>query len=578
MATHNGHGGSAAELVFGVSTDVIIMKRKSRKLSEEVITVDTRQLDELVDRAAATLEADDAELVRRVFESYAYLHDVIADKDTSLKRLRKLVFGSSSEKTKKVVGDDKSSANTDTSAEGNSDGTPDESNSEDDSSQGSSKPKRPGHGRMSADRYQGADQLDVKHDQLSEGDPCPDCDGGKLYEKTPKVVVRIVGQPPLGATVYRLQKLRCHLCGKLFTASEPAEAAGKKYDETAATMIGLLRYGAGLPFNRLERLQRSFKIPLPASTQWDVVYAITPQIAPAYEALIQVAAQGDVLHNDDTTIKILELMKENAAFESDSDARTGIFTSGVVATGDAHRVALFFSGRQHAGENLSDVLRHRADELRAPIQMCDGLSRNLPQELETIVANCIAHARRKFVDIYDRFEDECRYVLENFRVVYHNDKIAHKKKMSPEQRLRHHRIKSEQTMNRLHRWLKRQFDEKLVEPNSALGEAISYLLKRWDALTLFLREPGAPLDNNIAENALKRAIIHRKNSLFYRTKRGVQVGDLFMSLIYTCELNDVNAFQYLNALQRNADAVAAQPDRWLPWNCKQVTNSQHAAA
>jgi transposase len=582
IATHNRHGGSAAELVFGESTDVIIMRRKSRKLSEEVITVDTRQLDELVERAAATMEPDDAELVRRVFESYAYLHDVIADKDTSLKRLRKLIFGSSSEKTKDVVGDDTSCSNQDTSPPEVVDELSDNADASDDSSQpdpnSKTRAQRRGHGRISASHYQGAAQVDVQHDQLSEGDPCPDCNGGKLYEKTPKVIVRIVGQPPLGATVYRLQKLRCHLCGKLFTAREPTEATGKKYDETAATMIGLLRYGAGLPFNRLARLQRSFEIPLPASTQWDVVYAITPQLAPAYEALIQVAAQGDVLHNDDTTIKILELMKENAALESDSDARTGIFTSGVVATSDAHRVALFFSGRQHAGENLSDVLQHRADELRAPIQMCDGLSRNLPQELETILANCIAHARRKFIDIYDRFEDECRYVLESFRVVYQNDKIAHKKKMSPEQRLRHHRIKSEQTMNRLHRWLKRQFDEKLVEPNSALGEAINYLLKRWDALTLFLREPGAPLDNNIAENALKRAIIHRKNSLFYRTQRGAKVGDLLMSLIYTCELNGANAFDYLNALQRNADAVAAQPDQWLPWNFSQAKDKQHVAA
>ena len=392
------------------------------------------------------------------------------------------------------------------------------------------------------------------------------------------MIVRIVGQPPLGATVYRLQKLRCHLCDKLYIANEPKAATGQKYDETAATMIGLLRYGAGLPFNRLDRLQRSFKIPLPASTQWDVVYAITPQIMPAYEALIRAAAQGDVLYNDDTTIKILELMKENAARDPNDDQRTGMFTSGVVATSDAHRIALFFSGRQHAGENLSDVLRHRADELHTPIQMCDGLSRNLPQELETIVANCIAHGRRKFVDIYDRFEEECRYVLECFRVVYHNDKIAREKKMSPEKRLRHHRIKSEQTMNRLHRWLERQFDEKIVEPNSTLGEAIHYLLKRWDALTLFLREPGAPLDNNIAENALKRAIIHRKNSLFYRTQRGAKVGDIFMSLIYTCELNGTNAFDYLNELQRNADEVTTQPDRWLPWNYTKAMSAKAAAA
>ena len=576
LATLGYHGPSgAAELVFGVSIGAIIMRRKSRKLNAEVIKMDTRQLDELADRAAKSLSEEDADLFCKIVDSYSYLSEIIADKNTSIKRLRKLMFGVSTEKTKNVVGKDESRLGPDSPVDADKD-SPGESPPASDSS----KPqpaKRPGHGRMGADKYRGADQVEVKHDHLCEGDSCPECDGGKLYEKAPRVIVRIVGQPPLGATVYRLQKLRCHLCGKLFTASEPEAAAGKKYDATAATMIGLLRYGTGLPFNRL---QRSFEIPLPASTQWDVVYAITPQIVPAYEALIQTAAQGDVLHNDDTTIKILELMKKRAARESQEsdDERTGMFTSGIVATGDAHRIALFFSGRQHAGENLSDVLRHRAQELSTPIQMCDGLSRNLPQELETILANCIAHARRKFVDIYDRFEEECRYVLECFRVVYHNDKIAREKKMPPEKRLRHHRIKSEQTMQRLQRWLTRQFDEKRVEPNSALGEAINYLLKRWDALTLFLRVPGAPLDNNIAENALKRAIIHRKNSLFYRTQRGASVGDMFMSMIYTCELNSTNPFDYLNQLQRHADEVAAQPNQWLPWNYVETINGETAAA
>lgn len=148
-----------------------------------------------------------------------------------------------------------------------------------------------------------------------------------------------------------------------------------------------------------------------------------------------------------------------------------------------------------------------------------------------------------------------------------------------EKRLRHHRIKSEQTMQRLHRWLKRQFDEKRVEPNSALGEAINYMLKRWHALTLFLREPGAPLDNNIAENALKRAIIHRKNSLFYRIETGARVGDLFMSVIYTCELNGANPFDnYLNELQRNADHVAVQPQLWLPWNYAEMIEGKKSTA
>jgi hypothetical protein len=227
---------------------------------------------------------------------------------------------------------------------------------------------------------------------------------------------------------------------------------------------------------------------------------------------------------------------------------------------------LFFSGRQHAGENLADVLKQRAEELQQPIQMCDALSRNLPGELKTIVANCMAHGRRQFVDVADRFPDECEYVLKALKVVYRTDAEARKKKLCPAKRLRLHRTKSQQTMSRLHNWLKRQLDEKLVEPNSALGEAINYMLNHWEKLTRFLQTPGAPLDNNICERALKRAIVHRKNSLFYKTRRGARIGDMYMSLIYTCELCQVSPFDYLAALHRHAEQVAHAPDDWMPWN------------
>jgi hypothetical protein len=382
------------------------------------------------------------------------------------------------------------------------------------------------------------------------------------------MLVRIVGQAPLQSRVYELQRLRCHLCGKLFTAQPPAEASAQKYDATAAAMIALLKYGSGLPFNRLEGLQRNLRIPLPASTQWDVVHAFAPFAAPAFEELLCQAAQGQVLHNDDTTVKILELMAERgrpAGDESES-SRSGLFTSGVVALRDGRRVALFFGGRRHAGENLSQVLARRAAELSKPIQMCDALSRNLTGELETIVANCLAHARRQFVEIHDRFPDECRQVLEALRVVYRNDAQARQRGLSAQERLQFHQAGSQPAMDRLHDWLGRQFDEKRVEPNSALGGAIRYLLRHWAKLTLFLREPGAPLDNNLCERALKKAILHRKNALFYKTQNGARVGDMYMSLIHTCELCGASPFDYLVALQKNADDLAARPEQWMPWN------------
>lgn len=539
-----------------------------------MIEVNSQQLEDVLRRAEQTLEPKDAELIRAVFQSYAYVSDLVEDKNTTIRRLRKLFFGARTEKTEAVVkrpaDAPASSPQTDATLSGEAAGPDQEVDeaSADAADAADAKPARKGHGRHGADAYEGAERIDVPHESLQAGDACPHCQRGTVYENAPGVLVRITGQPPLQATIYQLQKFRCHLCGQIFTAQPPAAAQGRKYDATAASMIALLKYGSGLPFNRLQGLQGNLAIPLPASTQWEIVEASAAGIAPAFEELIRQAAQGDVLYNDDTTVKILELMGQRARAREDERAssRKGLFTSGVVATHEGRRIALFFSGRRHAGENLALVLQQRAEELTQPIQMCDALARNLPGELKTIVANCLAHGRRQFVEIYDRFPDACGHLLEALRMVYRNDAEARERQLSPEERLRFHQQESAPTIQQLQAWLTRQLDDRLVEPNSALGGAIRYMLTHWEKLTLFLRVAGAPLDNNLCERALKKAILHRKNALFYKSENGARVGDLYMSLIHTCELNDVNPFDYLVELQRHADDVARDPASWMPWS------------
>jgi hypothetical protein len=336
-----------------------------------------------------------------------------------------------------------------------------------------------------------------------------------------------------------------------------------KYDETASAMIAQLKYGSGIPFYRLESLESQLGIPLPAATQWEIVEEAAETIKPAHDELIRQAAQGEVLHNDDTSMRVLRKEREP------SDERTGVFTSGIVSTGQGRNIALYFTGRQHAGENLADVLKQRAAALPCPIQMCDALSRNVPKlvaGVEILLANCLAHGRRQFVEVAGNFPDECRYVLEMLGQVYGNDAEARDRGLSPEQRLGLHRERSGPVVDELHNWLERQIAERKTEPNSGLGKAITYLLRHWRPLTLFLRQAGAPLDNNVVERALKRAVLHRKNALFYRTLNGAAVGDLFMSLIHTCQLCDVNSFEYLIELQRHAIELEANPARWMPWN------------
>lgn len=409
------------------------------------------ELEDVLRRAEAKLDEKDYALVKALAESYAYLSDLVGSKNASISRLRKLLFGSKTEKTAAVVVGGK-----EPEVPPPEDGGVepfDERGAKADAENESANP-RPGHGRNGADAYVGAEKVEVPHESLQPGDSCPECQKGTVYETgRPGVLVRIVGQAPLAAKVYELQKLRCNLCGKVFTARAPEGVGGEKYDATAGSMISLLKYGSGMPFNRTERLEGSVGIPLPASTQWDIVHS---------------------------------------------------------------------------------------------------------------------HGRRQFVDMVEQFPEECRHVLEALKVIYHNDAVARERNLSPEARLEFHQANSGPTMEELRVWLARQFDEHLVEPNSGLGGAIAYLLKHWEKLTLFLRVPGAPLDNNVCERALKKAILHRKNALFYKTENGARVGDLFMSLIYTCELCGESPFDYLTALDRHAIRAATHPADWMPWNYRQT--------
>jgi transposase IS66 family protein len=167
-------------------------------------------------------------------------------------------------------------------------------------------PPKLGHGRNAAAAFSGAKKMGIQHAKLKSGDRCPECEKGKVYvQREPKPLVRIIGQAPLTATVYELERLRFNACGQVFTAEEPAEVGPDKYDETTGAMIAQLMYGSGVPFSRLEKLQASLRIPLPAATQWEIIEEAAEVIKPALEELIRQAAQGEVLHNDDTNMLVL---------------------------------------------------------------------------------------------------------------------------------------------------------------------------------------------------------------------------------------------------------------------------------
>jgi hypothetical protein len=560
------------------------------------IEIEMAEIEQMLERIEPQISADDYACIHALVQTSVALLRSLQEKSATIARLRRLFGVSSSEKTAKVLAATCASHATDTldgalDEDAVADSTDPSCPEEPASGSGPAAPgpdkkrkKCKGHGRLPASAYERADCTEIVHPHLRPGQRCPECGRGSLSRLAqPAVIVSIFGQPPLAARCYACERLRCSGCGAVFTARPPKEARGPKYDASAVSMMALLRYGTGGPLHRLERMQASLKTPLPASTQWQVVRDHAPILESVHAELRRRAASGEVLHNDDTHVRILALMglrrdRLLAAGALPMPERTGLFTTGIVSVTKNGPILLFESGRSHAGENLASLLEHRDTGLPPPIQMCDGLERNRPKDHAVVCGCCLAHGRRHIVDEVECFPAECRYLLEQIGLIFEIDAECRAQGKTALERLAIHQAKSAPILDRLQIRMQTDLKEKRVEPNSGLGKAYTYLLKRWEKLTLYLRVPGAPLDNNICERALKMAIRHRNSSLFYRSTEGARIGDLYMSLICTTVAHRESPLEYIEALLRHDRDVAARPAAWLPWTFRETLAALSADA
>lgn len=544
----------------------------------KAIDITVEELELLLKRIREKqLTNNDYLLLECIINGYSLINQLLNDSKTSIKRLKRLFF-QKSEKSKNILNKNASesenkSANDNVQYPGIV--AEDELNSKEKQSNETGGKKRKGHGRNGADSYEGAETITVKVDGLKAGDVCPECNRSKLYKFRDCKVLRIKGIPPIKTCVYKLEVLRCSGCQEIFKAELPKDAGNIKYDEESLSILAIFKYGSGMPFNRLEWIQKNLGVPLPSSTQWSLLKDFSMKIYPVYYQLLRIAAQGEILHNDDTNIKILSLMKENKEMENQKikSKRKGIFTTGILSKIKNHQIALYFSGRNHAGENLQKLLKNRILSLPPPIQMCDAASRNEIEEPPVLLANCLSHARRNFVDLLETFPVESEHVIKIFGKIYGFEKEAKINEMTPSQRLEYHKKKSKPLMDDLKLWFENKFKKKEVEPNSNLGKAIQYMFNHWEKLTLFLRVEKAPLDNNPCERNLKVPILNRKNALFYKTLNGSATGDIFMSIIQTCKLEGVNIFNYLTDIQKHENDMFDNFEAWLPWNYKKKSVS-----
>jgi transposase len=369
------------------------MGKKKKKKSPKPLEISLEETEELLKRIdEKKLEDKDFERIKAFIKSFVFIQGLLERQKLSIKKLKSLFWGKTkTEKSENILKETESDKDKDED-EGEGEGGGEASGSGiENSKKKEVENKKKGHGRNGASAYVGAKVVNVSHKKLKAGQLCPDCKGAKLYKCNDGIDIRIKGSPPLEATVYKCEKLRCALCGKIFTAKLPEEAGEDKYDAEARSIISLLKYGSGFPYHRLENFQKALGVPVPASTQWDVIYPVFETGVHPYEELVRQAAHGELFHTDDTGVKILEVMKENrerktvAEDAADWEKRKATYTSGIMSKAGDHVITLYFSGKKYAGENLDEVLRRRAMDLGPPLQMCDALNQNYPKNFATIL-------------------------------------------------------------------------------------------------------------------------------------------------------------------------------------------------
>jgi transposase len=537
----------------------------------EEVTLSREDGEALITRLERdALTAEDRRVLVKVLTFYFWLLFALREAKLSLKRLKTLVFGEKAKKREPpgsggAAGGGGGKGGTGAAAD------PRERQSAGERGQAEAGERRPGHGRQSAAVYRETQRVECRHEELAVGERCPACGRGRLYRLPAGIEMRLDGNALLSAVRYELEKLRCSACGQVFTAALPEEAGEEKYSARARAVLALGRYYLGVPLYRLEGYQALVGVPVPDATQWDQIERVADCAYPVFKHLERLAAQGEVIYQDDTPVRILSLIEENQQAEaqgygsSRATPRTGMYTTGLIVQAGEQQICLYYAGRQHAGENLAALLSKREAERDKPLVMSDALASNTAEDHALIRCHCLAHGRRKFSELEEVFPEESAVVTQALKQVFEHEAEARERQLSAEDRLVYHQTYSGPLMAALKQWLEQQGKDRMVEPNSSLGKAMAYLLGHWETLTRFLTVPGAPLDNNTVERALKLCIRQRKNSLFYATEHSAYLASLLTSVIATCLQAGVNALEYLVAVQDDRQAVFANPAAWLPW-------------
>lgn len=409
---------------------------------------------------------------------------------------------------------------------------------------------------------------------IKKGDNCPECLTGKVYKTDPGSLLRITGQSPFTPEQHVMERFRCNSCGAYFTAPLPDEvlsdgSANQRYGYSARALMAIYKYFAGLPFYRQGSIQKLLGVKMTASTVFDQVELVCNAIYPVYQTLFTLAADAAHYYLDDTTHRILDQTSiEKKVRNSDkTQRRTGVYTSGVIATtADNRDIVLFETNIGHAGEFIDSILHKRNQGSAKPIIMSDALPSNRPTVRESVISLCNSHARRQFVDVINHFPDEVDYIIERYGQIWTNEHWIVEQNLTASQRLDYHQTHSLPVMAEIKLWGETHLSDGTIEENSGLGKAIRYFIKHYAGLSCFCSFDGVKIDNNQIEAMLKIVVRDRKNAMFHKTLLGATIGDVITSMIATGSEAGINVFDYFTVLQRDKEKVKANPENYLPWN------------
>jgi hypothetical protein len=453
----------------------------------------------------------------------------------------------------------------------------------------SEKSKGKGHGRNGTGAFNKAKHIVHSLAAGIIGMCCDVCGIGRISRYREKAIIRVIGQPLFDAEIHHYEQGRCKNCGRIIRADGPAlQGIGTnyiKYDWSACAMLIFIHYFGGEPFKRLESMHQGWGIALPDANQWDVVNASDDLLFPLYKAIERYAIQHAInLQIDDTGSMIVAIQREiqeekaslEAAGKSTRNVRTGINATGMYWKTPNGPIILFCTGRHHAGEVIDQLLKYRKSPTSELVKVTDGASKNFDHnhKNELIEAVCNAHAFLKFRDIKDKYPEEYAIAGQIYKKVFDNDDKA--KGLNPIDRMLYHRQYSKPLMLKLKAMCEKKIESKLVEPNSPLWEALSFIINQWDLLTKFYEKPGVPLDSNLVEQSLIIPVRYLAGSFNYQTLDGATVGDHCMSLIATARANGVEPVMYITECLRNHEDLAKRPDYYLPWVFRERMKSQAA--